>query len=90
MKADEEKEKSDDEVERERQVRVSKQEKQFDAELMELMQESAQENVSSADLSRPVKLIKEKAEADVHEREGTEPSTKGINFLRMYQFTFFI
>jgi len=74
VKNDDDKEKSDDEVERERQGRATKQEKQFDAELMELMQESAQENVSQADISRPVKLIKEKAEVDTHEKE--EPSNK--------------
>ena len=59
-------------------MRVSKQEKQFDAELMELMQESAQQNAASSDLSRPVKLIKEKAEVDTHEK--TEASNGLIFF----------
>jgi len=62
-------------------VRVSKQEKQFDAELQELLQESIQENIASADNTKPQKLIREKFEGDENsERESNSGSNKGIVF----------
>ena len=65
-------------MEREKLVRVSKQEKQFDAELQELLQESIQENIASAGDIKPQKLIKEKIEGDDNlEREGGLDSNKG-------------
>lgn len=70
--------KSEEELERERKIKFSKQEKQFDAEFQELMQSSIQENISSAEVSKPVKLIKEKVEEDHTDKDVPETSNKGI------------
>ena len=62
--------KSEEDLERERQRHLSKQEKQFDAELQDLIRESLQENAQSVTQSKPVKLIREKPE---NEKEDSAP-----------------
>jgi regulator of nonsense transcripts 2 len=56
---------TEEDYERERQIRHSKQEKQFDLDLQTMIQESIQENAQSQSTpSRPVKLIKEKGDSN--------------------------
>lgn len=71
--------KSEEELERERRINISKQEKQFNAEFQELMQASIQENISSAETTKPVKLIKEKVEEDAADKDAPEISNKGTS-----------